>query len=208
MGVIKSGIQGGFSGKVGSHVGSFWKGIAVMRKMPDSVANPNTIGQQVQRSKFKAISSLASSLLVGIVKPLWDRQAVRMSGYNLFVKTNIKAVKDGGIFDFPNLLMSKGRIPTVPITASISELGTSVAFTWDGQELPAYASEDDSLYIVILDDNGNLLAQYNSEEMRGYDSTTVFSDKIEGVNKVHCYVTFQSPDKKYQSDSVYIKAAK
>ena len=31
MGIIKQGVPGGFSGKVGTVIGSSWKGIAVMR---------------------------------------------------------------------------------------------------------------------------------------------------------------------------------
>ena len=52
MGIIKQGITGGFSGMVGNVVGGSWKGIAYMRIRPVSVANPQTVGQQDQRTKF------------------------------------------------------------------------------------------------------------------------------------------------------------
>ena len=52
MGRINQGILGGFSGKVGNVVGGNWKGINYMRVKPASVANPKTVGQVNQRTKF------------------------------------------------------------------------------------------------------------------------------------------------------------
>ena len=39
MGTIKQGILGGFSGKVGTVVGSSWKGISYMRGQAQNVKN-------------------------------------------------------------------------------------------------------------------------------------------------------------------------
>ena len=45
MGKINQGILGGFSGKVGTAVGSTWKSINYMRALAISVHNPNTVKQ-------------------------------------------------------------------------------------------------------------------------------------------------------------------
>lgn len=90
MGIIKQGILGGFSNKVGSVVGSSWKGIAVMRSLPISVANPRTAAQVSQREEFAQTAKIASSMLAEVVQPCWNRNAKRMSGYNAFVKYNEK----------------------------------------------------------------------------------------------------------------------
>ena len=42
MGIIKKGILGGFSGKVGNVVGASWKGIDYIRSLPSTVRNPRT----------------------------------------------------------------------------------------------------------------------------------------------------------------------
>ena len=55
MGKIKQGILGAVSGKVGGVVGSSWKGIAYLKVLPASVANPNTAAQQTQRGAFSGI---------------------------------------------------------------------------------------------------------------------------------------------------------
>ena len=105
MGIIRRGILGGFSGKVANVVGSSWKGIAVMRALPLSVTNPKTVGQVEQRSAFSIISKFASSILTVWVKPLWDRQAQSMSGYNAFIQQNVDIVKSDKELIIENLTM-------------------------------------------------------------------------------------------------------
>ena len=117
MGKIYQGILGKVSGKVGSVVGSSWKGIATLRIYNNVVANPRTAGQIAQRSAFKEFSQLAKSLLVGLIKPYWDKKALRMSGYNSFIKTNLA---NGAATDLINkFVASKGNLTTHVLTISI-----------------------------------------------------------------------------------------
>jgi hypothetical protein len=69
MGTIKQGILGQFSGKVGTVIGSSWKGQGVMRGIAPSVANPKTDGQLAVRQKFsitmKFVQSMVQFLRIG-----------------------------------------------------------------------------------------------------------------------------------------------
>lgn len=95
MATIKQGILGAFSGKVGSVVGSSWKGIPVMKSLPPSVANPKTAKQIEQRSRMKACTAFSQSILADVIKPLNDRFASRMSGFNAFTSRNIACFENG-----------------------------------------------------------------------------------------------------------------
>ena len=55
MGKIKQGILGGFKGKVGTVIGSSWNGISYMRGQAQSVRNPKTPAQMIQRDFFKEV---------------------------------------------------------------------------------------------------------------------------------------------------------
>ena len=55
MGIIRQGVLGGISGKIGNIVGASWKGINYLRIKPASVANPRTPLQVNQRNKFQAV---------------------------------------------------------------------------------------------------------------------------------------------------------
>lgn len=147
MGVIRRGILGGFSGKVANVVGSSWKGIATLKSLPLSVANPNTAGQIAQRTKMSNIVAFAKVILVSIIKPLNDRFASGQSGFNLFVQRNISLfalinpvapsaliLSSGNVtgFDTPNMSFNIPGKTVIPDwadnTGSGNALSTDVAF--------------------------------------------------------------------------------
>ncbi len=110
MGVIKQGILGGFSGAVANVVGSSWKGIAVIKAKPLSVANPRTAAQVGNRDQFSQSVLFAVAILVNTIKPLLDRIAVRQSGYNFFVSLN-KALFSSTKLETPaDLVISQGTV--------------------------------------------------------------------------------------------------
>jgi len=150
MGVIKRGILGGFSGKVAGVVGSSWKGIAVMKALPLSVANPKTAGQVAQRTKFSAVVARAVFLLVNVVKPLWDRFAQQESGYNAFVSANIDAYDSSGDLTAADLVISQGKL-TAPAGLAVS--GTNgdpdVTATWTDNSGDGTALATDEAYFVV-----------------------------------------------------------
>lgn len=124
--VIRQGILGGFSNKIGSVVGSSWKGIAVMKSLPLSVANPKTAAQVEQRTDFAAISKLGSQMLTVFVKPLWDRFAQRQSGYNAFIKRNIEYFAGGALFVPNQFVISQGKMASTTLTNPTATVGTKI----------------------------------------------------------------------------------
>lgn len=136
MGIIKQGILGGFSKKVGSVVGTSWKGIAVMKSMPQSVVNPKTTAQVEQRSAFAYTSKIASALLTPCIQECWNRWAKRQSGYNAFVKKNVGIVKAVGqnVVNFCYYgVFSDGELtlPNLEKTTTTSGDTSTVTVTWD-----------------------------------------------------------------------------
>lgn len=104
MAIIDAGILGGLSGKIGNVVGSSWKGISYLRIKAARRANPRTVDQVNQRNKFSSVVRLASELLYPLIHPYWNSEAVRMSGYNLFVSRNIEAFDVKGDLSIPKNL--------------------------------------------------------------------------------------------------------
>lgn len=126
MGVIKRGILGGFSGKVAGIVGTSWKGIAVIKSMPLSVANPNTAAQQTQRGKFAHAVAFTLLLLTQIVKPMNDRFAIKESGYNLFLKRNIGNFDIDGMIETPDVIISTGKVTAPGYSAATGSTSSPV----------------------------------------------------------------------------------
>ena len=195
MAVIKRGILGGFQNKIANVVGSSWKGIATMRSLPISVANPRTVAQTAQRDKFSQATKFASLLLPSIIKPLWDRFAQRESGYNAFVRTNIQWFNPGSQPSLVNALISKGIIePTGGITAAVDRNTGLLTVNWPtntvGQQSPF-----DIAFIAYADANGEVAEGFNTGVQRGAGTVTVQATKqLPFAGVIWVWLAFKSLD--------------
>jgi len=154
MGKINRGILGGFSGKVANIIGGSWKGIAYMRSQPVSVSNPNTAGQQSQRSKFSGVVGLATYFLTNLVKPLNDRFAVKQSGYNLFVSRNIAAFDSSSAFQTATgLEIARGNLlPVDNLSISGTDGSNSVTVVWDDNSGGSPVRASDELFGAVYNE--------------------------------------------------------
>lgn len=156
MGKIKQGILGGFNGKVANVIGSSWKGIGYMRSMPLSVANPRTTKQVGQRERFKDITLLASELLSAGLRVLWDRFAVKMSGYNSFCKANKTAFSTAGVFNPTSLVWATGKMAATDLMGVAGSTNDLLIASWSTTLVDAYQQATDLCYIVIIGVDGTL----------------------------------------------------
>ena len=176
MGIIRQGILGGFAGTVGAVVGSSWKGIATMRSRPLSVTNPRTNAQVNNRTNFKALSALGSALLSGVIKPLNDRFAQRMSGFNQFMTWNSNVFSNNGaIFDGESLILSRGRLGATPITGVVTGAG-NVVVSWALGIQGSFQNGSDRAYIVILDGEANVVAVSSGVKTRAEENAYIDLD--------------------------------
>jgi hypothetical protein len=131
MATIKRGILGGFKNKVGSVIGSSWKGIDTMRSMPLSVANPNTAKQRTVRGNFKTLVTAASSVNATLIRPYWSRFAKQMTGANAFVRENYANFKNPAIRYSENAILSRGKldmVTSVDVTDTVYPAPLEVGF--------------------------------------------------------------------------------
>lgn len=196
MGVIKQGILGGFSGSVANVVGSSWKGIAVIKSKPLSVANPRTVLQVGNRVKFKAGSELASSCLIRIVKPLWDRDAQRMSGFNAWVQENHDAFDSLGVFQPDVLNISKGHHAVSVITSvAVSTPQKEVTVKWDAINLVGEQLATDDVYVLVKREAQDEIAISHYGVKRSDGEVVLPFEEAFGFGEgFYCYLAFRSED--------------
>lgn len=204
MGVIKQGILGGVSGTVGTVVGGSWKGISYLRSKSDSHADANSLKQQIHRTKFKACVELARSILEPVIKPIWNQQAIKMSGYNLFVKKNIQAFNsDGLVDDYANLQFSIGTLPN-PFDVEVTDDETvtnGITVTWTDNSGTGDATADDQLQILAISSTEMALMQdLTAKRSDGTASVTLPLDIGDTIN---VYAFFKNEELNEYSDSVY-----
>jgi len=112
MGKISQGILGGVSGTVGNVVGGSWKGISYLRVKADHHSDANTEKQIQYRAKYSACVALACSIINTIIRPIWNRKAVKLTGINLFTKANLQVFdSNGGHYCYLGRQLRYGKCP-------------------------------------------------------------------------------------------------
>lgn len=205
MGVLKQGILGGFSGKVGNVIGGSWKGIATIRVMPISVANPQTAAQVAQRTKFTNVVEVAVILLANIIKPLWDRFASQMSGFNDFVAHNISLFATDTPSVVAEFKIARGKMAATAIDDAVSADGTAnVVFTWTDDTGSGYKLTDDEAYAVVYNVNSKLWGFSAAITDRDTETITVIMSAANTVgDALHCYLAFRRADGTVASNTSY-----
>jgi hypothetical protein len=204
MGVIKQGILGGFSGRVANIVGSSWKGIAVIKSRPLSVANPNTAGQQLQRGKMRQIVADARILLAALIQPFWNPFAQGESGYNSFVSENIASYDANGISVPADMYMARGSLLGVPdATGAASAAGNDVDITWTDNSGQADALATDEVEVVYYNSTQDYWVVDTGNAVRSAAALNIVDNLVAQNDDLYVYIFASRPDRSKVSDSVY-----
>ena len=201
MAILKSGILGGVSGRIGTVVGAGWKGIDVLRTYNGSPANPKTNAQVANRTRFSSITDIASNLLATVIKPCWDRFAVKMSGYNAFSSVNKDVFTMAGQFLKDNLLITKGKMLKVS-GAVYSITGQNVTLDWSDSIEDRYQQPTDLVFYAVISNAGVVLASGGGSVPRS--ATNILNIQIpSGYTTANCsaYIGFMRVDGSVVSDS-------
>lgn len=207
MGKIKRGILGGFSGKVANVVGTSWKGIAVMKSLPLSVANPRTVAQVANRTRNSAVLALGQTIGLSNVRTLWNRWAVGMSGFNSFMSANKDMFTSLLELVPAKFFLSLGaylkmNVDYLQITATYST--NRVVVNYDDATSSGKYSADDVVYATVLDADGNQVCAAVVSDLMSNSAITLQCTNMELNQLVFVYVTVLKADGTQVSDSVYV----
>lgn len=154
-GVITSGILGGFSGKVSNVVGANWKGIDYMRGYVIP-ANPNSAGQQTQRTKFSVAIDLARQILSNVIQPYVDPFVSGLSGFNSAVREFILTM-DGSNKLVVSTKFIKGTLQGLQSVAATYTTGSgSMDFVFVGAAGGGNGLATDQFYALVYDKSTQL----------------------------------------------------
>lgn len=172
MAIIHQGILGGLSKRIGNVVGASWKGIPVLRIYQPNVSNPDTTAQRTQRAAFKLVAHYASELLATLIKPLWDRFAIKQSGFNAFIQAQKLVPGPGLETDLDKMVFAKGKMEASTVTR-IDIKATSMEIEGNFTEYGRYGSSTDTLYVVFFDNDKKFVSAISVPSARGGDSLTL-----------------------------------
>lgn len=153
MGKMRMGILDGFVGKVGTVVGSFWKGKKVIRGYNEFPSNPDTEAQRLQREKFGILGEMGGAMLTALqmgLKSVADGHVSTEVGE--FVRLNMKNVSGtvGNMeVDYEKLQLSVGKLTQVSLGECDFNTPLTVSVPIDDSCLGPNAKESDKLYLVV-----------------------------------------------------------
>ena len=208
MGTIKQGILGGFSGKVGTVIGSSWKGISYMRGQAQHVKNPRSAGQLNQRSKF----SLALSFLQPVVPYIrigYKSQAAKQTEFNAAMSYTIKNAITGSYpnyaLDYTKIVVSKGGLTQVTgATASWNNNSNEVKIDWtDNSGVGNALATDKAMPFIYNKAKGETIYDTAGATRATHTQSLTVPNDWEG-DKVEVYLGMVSDDGKEVADSIYL----
>jgi hypothetical protein len=208
MATYKKGVLGSFSGKVGTVIGSFWRGIPYMRSIPNQVSNPNTPAQQTQREKFSLITGFLRK-----IRPVIDAGFItgekHMTRYNSATSYNIKAAVAGTApdveIDFEAVMVSRGTLVPALDASVASESPGEVTFNWTDNSSVGTARSDDQALLVLYNTSRERALFHTEGGPLREDATFVMDVPANySGEKAEAYLGFVSADGSEGADSVYL----
>lgn len=206
MGKLLKGINGPFSGKVGTAVGYMWKGIPVIRSKPKRRLKPFTPKELHQQAKF----ALMNKFLIGVKELLnitFAGVAVQMTGFNKAFSYNVKNAITGFqpdlAIDYSMVLLSRGDLPNIESVFVASISPGKLEFTWTDNSGKGKALATDKAFAAIYNEELFHWKYQMDLATRGAGKCKLnVQDALIG-KPLHTYIGFISEDEKDVTDSIY-----
>lgn len=206
MGTIKQGVLGGFSGKVGTVIGSSWKGISYMRGRAQNVKNPRTEGQMEQRSKFSLTLEFLKPITAYIrtgYKMYANKQTAFNAAMSYIVKNAVSGIYPNYMLDFSQILVSRGTL-TQPLNANASMSAGKVSVSWTDNSGQGDAQPIDvAMPLAFNTDKGETVFSTNSATRADQLAELTFPADWAG-DTVEIYIGFISADGINVANSLYL----
>ncbi|HEY0669621.1 MAG TPA: DUF6266 family protein [Sphingobacteriaceae bacterium] len=208
MGRYGKGILGSFVGKVGTVIGSSWRGISYMRSLPVFKTGRTPTDKQLeQQMRFGLMTRFLAP-----AKPLLEvgfkNYAQQQTAYNGALSYNIKNAITGVYpaleVDYPMIMISRGDLPGAEVPSADSTVAATVTFNWTDNTGRGKAKDTDQL--MILAHCPALQESVAGIELAARSAATAdvvlpghFSGQV-----VHLWIAWQSANGKELSGTAYL----
>lgn len=207
MGKYLKGILGPFSGLVGTVVGATWKGISVMRSRSVKSNKPATENQMKQRTAFTLMTEFLNPLR-DLINVGFQAYQKGLTPYNAAFKINMEKAITGVYpalaINYPQIVISKGRLLAPPEFTIASTVAARLDFTWVNNAVPDSTNGTDLLTIVLYNPSKQSHVQAVGLATRSSQSYNMAVPAQWSTDTVHVWAFFVSFDGKVNSDSQYL----
>ncbi|RZK46689.1 MAG: hypothetical protein EOO94_02235 [Pedobacter sp.] len=156
MGKYKKGILGYFRGKVGTVVGSIWKGINYMKSLPDVSNSEPTPAQLNARLKFAMVVSFFSRIkgAINIGYQKFNKGITPMNAATSYhLRSAVIGVSPYYTLDFDKVIISVGDLEDVIDLGATNAESGELVITWKANGQMAYGSPTDMVSIIAYSES-------------------------------------------------------
>ena len=207
MAKVTGGTDGSISGAIGAVVFYKMRGKSYARMAPrERAKNSWTDPQRKYFTKFGKAAAFWRESTPKAIKAIFDLAAENMSGYNLFLKTNLPAFSgDGSQIDFGWMHLSAGKLPLPHHlrTQKVADDPEKVEVSWSSADENVLAGSRDELMMTVISD-GKIAAPIATGILRKEQSAVIQIPEgggtIQGI-----YLSFASKERKlYSPDQWFV----
>jgi len=176
------------------------------RKLPNRKKEAWTPGMLQNLERFKQVNAFCALFKDDLIPQIWNGVDQKMSGYALFLKTNVGAFeKDGSLEDVKKIKLSTGKLPfpegmEVKRSAEVENL---IEVNWPQEMHVGGLHMKDELMVVSSQDGQYseiTLTGITKTERKGSFELSFLSD-LPAQGLLHLYLFFGSKDHREYSES-------
>lgn len=220
MGILRSGIFGGFRKKTGPIIGRRGRGMNIITALHHPSTIAPTKPQQDAKERFSLLTSFLSTISelvnIGFKHYAKNKRPLNLA-YSYNYKNAFVMEDDRYLLNYPQIMYSRGHTETpegeqVVLESSlvVSE-GSSIVseirrvkFTWSPQGQSVYCQYTDlGTFLVYNPAKEKAITVVKAIDRYALEYSVVLPLEFEG-DLVHCYMSFASADGKVTGDSVYV----
>jgi len=205
MGKLENGAFGGFSGKVGSVVGSKWRNQNIIRSRPTGRKKDATTPQLAQQQKLQIVGRFLTPVKT-IVQPGFGKLDNGTYGMHAAQSYHMKEAIIGAYpnqeIDCLKAVFTFGGLASVPNPTVALLAGRTLSFRWDDNSHLGNAGPEDTL-IAIAYCKAQQAFEWNCKAKRSGSFATI-AVPVQWSGTVYCWIALQSEFRNEAATSVFI----
>ncbi|MES2418590.1 MAG: DUF6266 family protein [Bacteroidota bacterium] len=207
MGIVTSGINGPFKGKVGNVIGYQLNGQNIIKGLPRKSAKNKrgSVAQKESRSKFIKIQKFLKPILPFIrVGFNMEGRSRLISAHNAAKSYNLlNAFNAEGELDYSKVLVTYGNLPS-PLNVQIATDDIGMHFSWTNNADNDSAYKRDQVMFLAYNLNDGYARYMLSGARRKAEQETIEIWKGSKEKEFHTWIAFIADDRQDISMSTYL----
>ncbi|MBU0695427.1 MAG: hypothetical protein KKE39_02720 [Bacteroidetes bacterium] len=207
MGKYEKGILGPFNGKVGTVIGSQWKGITYMRSLPRKSNKAATQKQLDVQNKFLQVINFLKPIS-GLIVDGYQNIKGSLTPFNYAVsyhlKNAISGVSPNFTINLNKVVISRGELNGLTDATVASDAANTLHFSWDALSLMGLAKTDDKVSALIFEETSGSGFTFQESALRSAGEFLAALPASFSGQTVNCWITVKSNDNKLISTSAYL----